>query len=344
MKKNRDVLKFLIIFILMYGLISNFRVINKEILISLKMWANILIPSLFPYLVISGYVIRTGFPRFFNPIKKVTSNFFNISYASAEVFLCSLLCGYPCGGICASDIYKRGLIEKKEAERLICFTNGASPVFLICAVGGVMLGNIGLGIVMYAVQTISSVTVGFILGIFSEKNHFSKKPNPTHLKSASLTQCCENSVVTIVNIAGYIIVATAVGETVIYLISSLFAYSLNVKYVVYYFLEISKAMKLLSEFGTSDINFALMCACASLGGVSVIMQIFGVIDESLKSIKIIIARFFGAILSFFLGLFLKGFESITFSGINPYVPVFVSLMASVIIFILFSARKKQTNL
>ena len=141
MKKEGSILKFLILAVIIYGLISNFKIINIEIISSLKMWATVLIPSLFPYLVISKYIVQNGFPNLFNPLKKLISKIFNIKSSSAEVFLCSLLCGYPCGAICASDIYEKGEISKSEAMRLMCFTNGASPVFLICAVGGMMLKN-----------------------------------------------------------------------------------------------------------------------------------------------------------------------------------------------------------
>lgn len=344
MKKEGSILKFLILAVIIYGLISNFKIINIEIISSLKMWATVLIPSLFPYLVISKYIVQNGFPNLFNPLKKLISKIFNIKSSSAEVFLCSLLCGYPCGAICASDIYEKGEISKSEAMRLMCFTNGASPVFLICAVGGMMLKNTGLGIMMYAVQTLSSAIVGFILGLFSEKESLKKMESFENIKSASLTECCEKSVDAIINIAGYIIAATALGEVVLCLLSAFFGYSLYSEFTVYYFLEISKSMKLLSEYGSSDIVFSLMCACASFGGVSVIMQIFGVIDKSLKSFKFIIARISEAILSFILGLLFIKFENISFPDINPYPIVATSLIVSATVFFLFLIRKKQTTL
>lgn len=341
MKKSKNTLTFCVITVIIFELIANHRIISREITESLRMWATVLIPSLFPYLVISKYIVQKGFPDFFYPLKRLISKFFNISYASSEVFLCSLLCGYPCGGICASDIYNKDLISKNEAARLICFTNGASPVFLICAVGGVMLGNISLGIMMYCVQTISSVTLGFILGLTDDKVNSSK--NKKNLNCSSITECCELSVTTIINIAGYLITATALAEIIMCIIYSVFGYQTFVRCGVYCLIEISKAMALLAENGSSDINFALMCACASFGGLSVIMQIFGVIDKNLRSFKIIAARFFSAFTSFIIGLSVKNLKDIKFINMNPYVPIIVSLILSVIIFICFIyAKKKQT--
>ncbi len=341
MKKAEEILKFSGIGIVVFGLITNAETINKEIIYSLKMWATILIPSLFPYLVISRYTIQKGFPSFFSPMKKLISKFFNISYSSSEVFLCSLLCGYPCGGICASDIYQKGEINKNEAQRLICFTNGASPVFLICAVGGVMLGKTDLGILMYFVQTTSSVIIGFILGMFSPKFHSGKSGNQKFAQSASITECCEKSVVTITNIAGYMIAATAAGEIIICMLSPLFNFPGLLKNVVYYFLEISKAMKLLSDIKISGVSFALMCACASFGGVSVIMQIFGVIDKNLKSFRIVVSRLVGAGISFILGLVLYRFHDMDITNINPDIPIIISLMLTIVIFVSFVIHKNR---
>ncbi|MBE7050364.1 MAG: hypothetical protein E7394_06280 [Ruminococcaceae bacterium] len=343
MKKARDILFFSLLCLIIWGLISNSKTISREILSSLKLWATVLIPSLFPYLVISGYIVQKGFPPFFKPLKKLISRVFNISYPSSEVFLCSLLCGYPCGGICASDIYEKGLIDKKEAQRLICFTNGASPVFLICAVGGVMTGSTGLGILMYAVQTLSSIIIGIILGMSCKKLHCKESKNYTYINTPSLTECCEKSVSTIVNIAGYIVVATSLGEIILYILSLLFGYSQPLKYAVYYLIEISKSMKLLSQYSSSDIVFSLMCACASFGGVSVIFQIFGVINKSLKTPGIIISRFSGAILSFMLGFAVKNLVKTDILNINPTVPLVVSLLFSVIIFVCFIFKKKKTG-
>ena len=97
----------------------------------MKLWLNTLIPTLLPFLILTGILLHT------NTIEKILKPFaffwktcFGLSPWGAYAFLTGMLCGYPMGAKIAADLYKNGRISKREAHYLLTFSNNPSPVFL----------------------------------------------------------------------------------------------------------------------------------------------------------------------------------------------------------------------
>ena len=89
------------------------------------------IPSVFPYLVLSGLLYRTGLAQrlgrlFGRPFRKI----FRLPMAAFPAVLLGVLCGFPVGAKCAVEMYMQGFCTKKEAERIAAFTNFCGPPFI----------------------------------------------------------------------------------------------------------------------------------------------------------------------------------------------------------------------
>ncbi len=345
MKKAGKVIKFLTCTYLIVILMIAFDTITGEIRTALKMWAQILLPSLFPYLVLSQYISTSGILSIFSPIEKFLARLLGISRCSSAVYICSLFSGYPSGAVCTSELYKAGCIDKEEAERLACFTNNAGPLFLISAVGGCMLNCTKDGIAIYCIQTASALITAIVMGTKAKK--VMPRNNAQKTSGKPITKCCQDSVSIMLIIGGYVVMSAALGAIAATSIESLLpcsnAWNDEIKGGIYFCLEISNAMNAISSFGSSPLIFAIICACASWGGLSVIMQICGALPEEFSRKKIIVTRAAQSLLSFAAGYIYKHIPHDCYAASSNKTLV-VSLVICAIIFGSYVSAKRKSHL
>lgn len=107
----------------------------EEALLSAKdgmsLWLNVMIPTLLPFLILTGILLKTGnIPQFLEPLAPFWKHFFGISPAGAYVLILGFLCGYPMGAKLAHDLYINHQISQREGEYLLTFSCNASPAFI----------------------------------------------------------------------------------------------------------------------------------------------------------------------------------------------------------------------
>lgn len=83
---------------------------------ALLLWFLKILPTLFPFMVISGIIIRMNLTSYFPS-------------ASAYGILVGFFCGFPMGALTACTMYEEKQITQKEAEYLCAFTNNMGPVY-----------------------------------------------------------------------------------------------------------------------------------------------------------------------------------------------------------------------
>ena len=133
---------------------------------ALELCANVLIPSLFPFFVFSGLLIRLGFANIAGRVMRpIMAPLFGVSGNAALALVLGAISGYPIGAACVCDLYSGGYIGRREAERLVAFCNNSGPLFIIGAVGAAMYGNTAIGMTLYITHVLSSLTIGVILRI-----------------------------------------------------------------------------------------------------------------------------------------------------------------------------------
>lgn len=102
----------------------------------MTLWLNTLIPTLLPFIILTGMLTHTGHIRkFLLPFESFFRIFPGVSIWGGYVFILGMLCGYPLGAKLASDLYESQKISKKEALYLTTFCNNPSPAFIITYLG-----------------------------------------------------------------------------------------------------------------------------------------------------------------------------------------------------------------
>lgn len=123
-----------------------------------------LIPSVFPFMVVSSLLVSSGagerIGRIFRaPLRRL----FGVGEQGGVALIMGWICGFPIGARTASELCQDGKISRSELERIIVASGVPSPAFLINTVGAVMLGEARRGILLYAVCVLSSAAVGFAM-------------------------------------------------------------------------------------------------------------------------------------------------------------------------------------
>ena len=302
----RRIFKGTIMIFIVYCLIVHSQDVKTSVLSAIALWARVLIPSVFPYLVLSEYITTINLSAApWGFVSGIFKRVFKIKACSAKAVLCGMLCGYPTGAMCAVSLYRDGHISKKEAASLVGFTNNAGPLFLISAVGTTMLGNTRDGLAIYIIQLFSA----FLFGMITRKKMPSYDTEHSFHIRESKADFCEavsKAVKITVNICGYM-VATYTMMTCFNVLLKFFmpTESEMMNAVCSSLFEISAGMESLSAIEGSPALFGLICAAVSWSGLSVILQIKYVAKEITSLKDIIIPKICQAIISFFAGYMYK---------------------------------------
>jgi len=271
------------------------------------------IPSLFPFSVLSILVTELGIGILFSVLPDKPSQFlFGIPSSCLFVVFIGLLSGFPIGAKTACQMYKQGYCSKSECERIIAFCSNASPAFVISAVGISLWNNASIGIILFISQTISAWIIGFILSC-AEKNKYYENIKPMYdapsknIFTATVSAVC-SSTFSLINVSGFIIFFSVCLSVFSHygLISHLadffcgllpFIEKNNAVSVLSGMLEFTCGLRLSSEIG--GIN-GLVSSAIILGfsGFSVFCQVSSCVSDTDISLKkFFLSKVFCAILT-----------------------------------------------
>lgn len=119
-------------FVLTFLILTKPAVCLDYSLSGLQLWFNRMIPSLFPFMVLSGIMVRLGLTdTFVSLLKPFFGPVFKVSPACTYGMLIGFLCGFPMGAYTAAQLYKCGHIQKEEASFLLAFCNNIGPVYFL---------------------------------------------------------------------------------------------------------------------------------------------------------------------------------------------------------------------
>ena len=190
----------------------------------LLLWANSVVPSLFPFFVATELLMHTNMVTILgsilNPFMKP---FFNISGEGAFAFVMGIISGYPVGAKIACNFRQNNICDKEECERLLSFTNNSGPLFIIGTVGILMFKNTTIGILLFITHLLACISVGFIFRYWKKENTSLPLNKISHSfqkqkkKSASfsnlgeiLAESITSSISTILLIGGFVVIFSSI--------------------------------------------------------------------------------------------------------------------------------------
>ena len=161
--------KIVSVFVSVFGiavLIAFPKAVSDGIITGLENSVNLLVPSLFPFMVLSSFMIRSNAYEYIGKIFFPVAKIFRLPKSAVSAVVLSFIGGFPVGAKCVKLLYENRKINENEAERMMYFCVCSGPAFLITAVGAMMMGNVMSGVVLYVSQIISGLILGTISGFF----------------------------------------------------------------------------------------------------------------------------------------------------------------------------------
>lgn len=165
--------------------------------------AQIVIPSLFPFLVASSLAGAGEIPQFIKKLAEpITQKLFRLPSDCLPAIILGQLGGYLSGAKAAESLYSSGNLSRSQAQRLLLFCVNSGVGFSVNAVGNALLGSRYAGRVILAALIISSLVTGFFLRFLPDRPSETKKiikktPNLSYAvvnsvlsSSSSMIACC----------------------------------------------------------------------------------------------------------------------------------------------------------
>lgn len=259
------------------------------------------IPSLFPFLVLSSYItlspVSDTLSRIFG---KAYKKLFKVNEDAVCVTLMGLTGGFPVGAKIAAELYSAGRITRNEAERLLFWSVGAGPAFTVSAVGIFMLGSMKAGLILYASSLLASISIGFFCR-FLANNESARAPRNFKEKSegSPLVAAVSNSTTAMLGISAWVLAFSCLSSLI-----NVFPITSNAEIFLKAVLEVTTGCRTAA----GNVSFPVMAAIIGFGGFSVICQISPYLDIcKIQMRRFISARIINSALSAFFASILINF-------------------------------------
>lgn len=212
-KKIKSICYIICFIIVLYNPQSTFRYAYD----GLKQWATCMVPTLFPFMMISSMMIYGGadieLGRMLSPLLK---KIFPYSLYGLYTIFIGFLCGFPMGAKTVCDLYSKGRITKTEAESLLGFCNNIGPSFFLGIMPPILMNYGYDNIIPFAIGMYGIPLVyGIILGKHYKKSNKAESNNIIYsdinencLQSYSLSEIfrmsCYDNTQALITLGGYI--------------------------------------------------------------------------------------------------------------------------------------------
>ncbi len=329
----------------------------------LQICVKTVIPSLFPFMVISEVILSSGIGTILiRPISPLLKKLFRISETGACAVLLGLLCGFPIGAKCTVLALDEGRIDRAEAERVLAFSNSPSSAFLISAVGISLWESKEIGqALLFTVLTAQFLT-GILLARLPQKekrgSHVTATPVPNTIPLRADISCFTDAVKSaalgMLTVCAYVIFFSAFSGTVGILLEILHLPSFC-QASVFCLLELSGGMSAACALPNAKHALLLSAFCVGWSGLSVHCQILSVLDgRRLRVRPYFLSKLFqGGMCAGIFALLLAGFPSLlqtvgtaaqpTFAA-SLQIPLFTALFLLSLLPILLKILRKTGTL
>ena len=311
-----DALVFLVILLSFLGFLFYASAVRDAVREALTLCGNVLIPSLFPCMVLSTLLIESGAASGIGKrAEKVMRALFRLPGESAVPLFLGLAAGYPVGARSAIALYEAGHLTSDEAERLLAFTNNSGPAFIFGAVGFSLFSSGKAGLILFFSHLAATFTVGLLFRFHGKEKKCPSISAPDNSRppfAAAFASSVKASALSVLHIAAFVVFFSA-AIRVLYEsgaipriadgISSLTAIpAATAENLLIGLIEMTGGLtRIASEAGTLSGKLAMAAFLLGWAGISVHCQVLSFLGEKKLSF-----------LPYFLGKFAHGAFSALF--------------------------------
>ena len=222
-----------------------------------------LIPSLFPFFVISGYLCQ-ALSTFRFPFLKHILKLCAMPSGTEPLLVIGMLGGYPVGAKAVTEAYWNGQLDKGTARRLLGFCSNAGPAFVFGVIGNMFESSWVSWIVML-ILIISSIITGAILPRSPVKENSCIKSN-----DSSFIKIFEGSIRSIAYVCGWVILfrvfMTFLNRWFMWILPD------TIRIMLTGIFELSNGCLELRKIGNEGLRMIISSGLLSFGGLCIFLQ------------------------------------------------------------------------
>jgi sporulation integral membrane protein YlbJ len=274
---------------------------------------ELIIPSLFPFFVLSSLLVSLGFATLIGKcLKRWMWPLFRLSGSCAAAFILGAIGGYPVGARTTAQLYENHQCTKKDALHLSAFCNNCGPAFLFSVTGVGVFSSKAAGFLLLGTHLAASCLIGFLFRFFpfakeDREDTLTESFHQTPPFSSVFSDCIRDSFSSTLNVCAFVVLfsvllrlATCSGllswaaEHLSELLPAVFSPALCHSLIAGIF-EVSTGIYTLSDICTSKAALPLAAFILGWGGFSVHCQSLPFLTRCVDSL-----------FPYFLGKFMQG--------------------------------------
>lgn len=298
-QKIKNTIIILTSLLIIFNLITNPTLITRITNYSLSIWVENLIPSLFPFFVLSDILISYNITNYIpKRLKKILIKLWNTSPNTISIFFLSMLSGFPSNARNIRTYYDKGQISTKEANITLAYTHFANPLFILSTTTIFFLHNKTSGLIIMISLYLSNIILGIILKKYNPTGpniNFNTVSTKSQNFGPIFVSAIKKSIDTLLLILGIL--------TTFLLLASLLINLINVstytEVIIKSIIEITMGLK---DLGTLSISIThktvLATTIITFGGLSVHLQVISqLIGTNIKYKYFLYGRIIGSLLA-----------------------------------------------
>ena len=240
---------------------------------------NIIIPSLFPFMVCISVISKCNLSLKFKLLDNIVNFLFGQNCVIFLTFVLSLIGGYPIGAKLINELITEKSIDQKSANIMLSYCVNAGPAFIISAIGCGVFNSQKTGIILYVAHVISSLFIA-IISRFSLKKSCLYNNNIIKISNKNIfVSSIYDATKNIINICSFVIFFSCINSCV--------EYVLNIVPIINY---VSPLLEITSSISKHK-NVYLTSFLLGFSGISVWFQIFAISSNiKIKYFRFILCR------------------------------------------------------
>ncbi len=290
-KKIQSIIIIVILIYIGFIILSDSSTIMNTVSFSINLWINNIFPSLFPFFILSEFLINYGFVELLAELSKpIMTKIFNINPNCSFIFIMSMLSGFPSNSKYTKELYEKGIINKDEASKILTFTHFSNPLFILGTVS-VFLNNKKAAILILVVHYLTNIIIGIIFRnynksvIKNDKISIKKAVNNMHNKRINnslnfgslISKAITDTISTLLLILGTV--------TIFLIISTILISKINInpyfESLIKGIVEMTQGIQSISLLNIPiKIKSTIIAMILSFGGISVHMQVKSIISDT----------------------------------------------------------------
>lgn len=240
----------------------------------LLLWFQIILPTLFPFLIITNLLIRTDSIHWISDAAgPVICRIFRVSKSGSFAVIAGFLCGYPMGAKVTADLTDSGQISADEGRYLLSFCNNTSPVFILNYIVWKTLQREDLLAPSMIILFGAPVAVSFFTRKYYLKGRHSFRSMPAAPEKKKwdfkiVDACIMDSFEAITKVGGYIILFSVI-------LTLMLTISAQLPFVSYLLpaLEVTNGITMIGHSKLPlEIQYPALMGLTSFGGICSIAQ------------------------------------------------------------------------